>query len=79
MTRRPKRPRAKRKGRAAAKPKADPLDPFIAVGAEALGLAIDKSWMPAVRANLRVTLDHGAKVADFALADDAEPAPVFRA
>jgi hypothetical protein len=83
MTRRPKTSRTGRKVRAAAKSKAitkpDPLDPFIAAGAKALGLAIDKSWMPAVRANLRVTLDHGAKVANFALTDEAEPAPVFKA
>jgi 1-carboxybiuret hydrolase subunit AtzG-like protein len=79
MTRRPKPSTAGRKGRTAAKAKADPLDPFIAAGAKALGLVIDRSWMPAVRTHFRVTLNHGAKVADFALADDAEPAPVFKA
>ena len=35
--------------------------------------------MPAVRGHLQVTLRHGALVAAFALPDDAEPAPVFRA
>jgi hypothetical protein len=35
--------------------------------------------MRAVRANLRVTLDQAAIVAEFPLPDDAEPAPVFRA
>ncbi len=40
---------------------------------------VEKSWMAAVRANLRVTLDQGAMVAEFPLPDDAEPAPVFRA
>jgi hypothetical protein len=42
-------------------------------------LAIDKSWMTAVREHLRVTLAHGAKVASCPLPDDAEPAPVFKA
>jgi hypothetical protein len=32
-----------------------------------------------VRRQLQVTLAHGAKVASFALPDDAEPAPVFEA
>jgi hypothetical protein len=35
--------------------------------------------MRAVSANLRVTLDQAAMVAEFPLPDDAEPAPVFRA
>ena len=52
-----------------------PLDDFIAAGARALDLKIDKSWMPAVRGHLQVTLRHGALVAAFALPDDAEPAP----
>jgi 1-carboxybiuret hydrolase subunit AtzG-like len=61
------------------KPKLDPLDYFIAAGARSLNLKIAKSWMPAVRTHLQVTLRHGALVAAFALADDAEPAPVFEA
>ena len=35
--------------------------------------------MPAVKANLEVTLKHAAIVAEFKLPDDAEPAPVFKA
>ena len=35
--------------------------------------------MPAVRGHLQVTLRLGALVAAFALPDDAEPAPVFKA
>jgi len=72
-----------RKARKAAKPvdgpKVDPLDGFIAAGARALDLKIDKSWLPAVRMNLQVTLRHGGLVAQFVLPDEAEPAPVFRA
>jgi hypothetical protein len=71
-----------RKGRKVAKPakpKRDPLDDFIAAGARALDFEIDKAWMPAVRGHLQVTLRLGALVAGFALPDDAEPAPVFKA
>lgn len=90
MTRRPRKAKTVRKvsrknrskGRKAAKPakpQHDPLDDFIAAGARALDLKIDKAWMPAVRGHLQVTLRHGALVAAFALPDDAEPAPVFKA
>jgi hypothetical protein len=58
---------------------ADPLEDFIAAGARALDLTIEKTWLPAVRANLEVTLRHGRLVGDFALPDDAEPAPMFKA
>jgi hypothetical protein len=57
----------------------EPLDDFIVAGARALDLTIDKAWMPAVRSHLEVTLRHGAMVAAFALPDDAEPAPIFKA
>ena len=86
MTRRPRKSKTVRKvsrnGRKVAKPATltpDPLDDFVAAGARALDLRIDKAWMPAVRGHLQVTLRHGALVAAFALPDDAEPAPVFKA
>ena len=59
--------------------KSQPLDDFIVAGARALDLTIDKAWIPAVRSHLEVTLRHGALVAAFALPDDAEPAPIFKA
>ena len=77
---RPKMTRAARRVRkAVAKAKPDPLDGLITAGAKALELSIDKTWMPAVRTHLRVTLAHGAKVAGFTLPDGTEPAPVFKA
>ena len=87
MSRRPRASRRARKPlrtRAAAKPKRKPskphpLDDFIAAGARALDLKIDKAWLPAVRGHLEVTLHHGALVAAFDLPDDSEPAPVFKA
>jgi hypothetical protein len=56
-----------------------PLDDFIAAAAAALDLPLDPAWKPAVKANLEVTLKHAALVMDFALPDEAEPAPVFKA
>ena len=89
MTRRPQKTKPRslrsRKTRNAAKRAKparhapDPLDDFIVAGARALDLTIDKAWMPAVRGHLEVTLRHGALVSAFALPDDAEPAPVFKA
>lgn len=87
MTRRPKRAVAARKRakpakrKAIAKPaaKRDPLDDFIAAGARSLGLAVDAAWLPAVRTHLEVTLRHGAAVTQFALPDEIDPAPIFKA
>jgi hypothetical protein len=56
-----------------------PLDDFIAAAAAALDLPLDPAWTPAVKANLEVTLKHAALVAEFALPDEAEPAPIFKA
>jgi hypothetical protein len=57
----------------------DPLDDFIDAAARALGLPMGENWRLAVAANLRVTLEHAAAVEAFALPDDAEPGPVFKA
>lgn len=70
--------RAQRPRRTAAKVR-DPLDEMIVAAARALNLPAEPRWLPAIRANLRVTLQHAAAVAEFKLPDDAEPAPVFKA
>jgi len=57
----------------------DPLDDFIQAAAKAFDLPLEPTWQPAVKANLAVTLNYAALVADFSLPDEAEPAPVFRA
>jgi len=62
----------------------DPLtnsefDEVIAAGMRVLGLVIDDAWRPAIRAHLEVNLRLGEQVLEFALADEAEPAPVFEA
>jgi hypothetical protein len=84
MTRRTKKTRVagkpSRKAAKSAKPTPrDPLDDFIAAGARSLGLTIDKSWVPAIRSHLEVTLRLGKLVAEFPLHDETEPAPVFEA
>jgi Protein of unknown function (DUF4089) len=57
----------------------DPLDDYITAAARALDLPIEPDWLPAIKANLAVTLRLGALVQEFDLPDEAEPAPVFRA
>ena len=57
----------------------DKRDDFIEAAAAALGLPLEETWKPAMRANLEVTLKHAATVAEFKLPDEAEPAPVFKA
>jgi hypothetical protein len=57
----------------------DQLDAYIDAAAQALGIPVEPAWKGAVRANLEVTFRLAALVDGKELADDAEPAPVFRA
>jgi Protein of unknown function (DUF4089) len=57
----------------------DALDELIDAAARALGIPVEPQWKPGIRANLQVTLRVAAMVAEFALPDEAEPAPVFEA
>jgi hypothetical protein len=76
----PAKPVAQRKpSKPVTTPKTSPLDSFIDAAASVLGLTIEDAWRPAVAANLRVTFEHAASVEAFALPDDAEPAPIFKA
>jgi Protein of unknown function (DUF4089) len=52
---------------------------LVAAGARALGLKLDPSWEAGVTFNLHLILRHAALVEEFALPDDAEPAPIFHA
>ncbi len=66
--------------RAAAKTKPEnSIDAFVVASAQALGLALDPAWQKSIAFNLRLILRHAALVDEFALPDDAEPAPVFHA
>ena len=60
-------------------PASDALDGFIEAAARALALPIEPQWLAAIKANLKVNLRLAAFVAEFALPDEAEPAPVFTA
>lgn len=55
------------------------IDVLVAASAQALGLALDPTWHKSIAFNLRLILRHAALVDEFALPDDAEPAPVFHA
>ncbi|HEU4379984.1 MAG TPA: DUF4089 domain-containing protein [Hyphomicrobiaceae bacterium] len=55
------------------------LDQYIELAAKALDLPIEPDWLPAIKANLEVTLRLGKEVASLALPDAAEPACVFEA
>ena len=57
----------------------DSIDALVTANAQALGLALDPTWHESIAFNLRLILRHAALVDEFALPDDAEPAPVFHA
>lgn len=57
----------------------DPLLTAIAAASHMLGLKIELAWIPAVRANLEVSLRLGKLVDEFPLPDDHEPASIFKA
>jgi len=74
---RAKRPRS---ARAAAKTRPEnSTDALVGASAQALGLTLDPAWHKSIAFNLRLILRHAALVDEFALPDDAEPAPVFHA
>jgi hypothetical protein len=84
------RPQAKARATSAAKMRArkqpppgrkpaDPLEDFVQAAARALALPLEPQWLAAIKTNLEVNLRMAAFVAEFALPDEAEPAPVFTA
>lgn len=55
------------------------IDTYIDAAAAVLRLDVKPEWKGGVRVNLEVTLRMARQVEDFALPDEAEPAPVFAA
>lgn len=55
------------------------LDAWIDLGTAALGIAVQPDWRAEIRAHLKFTLGRAEVVLAFALPDEADPAPVFRA
>jgi hypothetical protein len=68
--------RARKSGKAAP---SDPLDDFVQAAARVLALPVEPQWLAAIKSNLDVNLRLAAFVAEFALPDEAEPAPIFTA
>jgi hypothetical protein len=66
---------------ATAKPAGAPdiVDALVTAGTAALKLPLEPAWHAGVKFNLQLILRMGALVDEFALPDDAEPAPVFYA
>jgi hypothetical protein len=59
--------------------KPDAMDALVTAAAQALALPIDPAWRGGIRFNLQLVLALAARVDEFALPDDTEPAPVFHA
>ena len=57
----------------------DPLDTAVDALAAALQLPVQPEWKAEVKTQLQVILLHGSRVAEVALPDDTEPAPVYEA
>jgi hypothetical protein len=52
---------------------------LIDAAAAMLALPIEPEWKPEITAHLAVLLQLALSVAEFELADEAEPAPIFEA
>ena len=55
------------------------VEALVEASAQALGFSLDPAWREGIAFNLRLILRHAKRVDEFALPDDAEPAPVFHA
>jgi hypothetical protein len=76
----PARAKRPRPVRVAAKTRPEnSINAFVAASAQALSLTLDLAWHDSIAFNLRLILRHAALVDEFALPNDAEPAPVFHA
>ena len=85
MTRKPlsRKTKSARRARPPARPvrsrKADDMGALAAAGVKALALPIEPAWQAGITLNLQLLFKHAALIDGFALADDSEPGPVFRA
>jgi hypothetical protein len=55
------------------------LDGFIASGTQLLNIPVEPEWQPAIRMHLGISFSFAARVLEFPLPDEADPAPVFHA
>jgi hypothetical protein len=85
MTRKPISRKAKSARRASppARPlrsrKPDDVSTLAAAGVKALALPVEAAWHAGITFNLQLLFKHAALIDSFALPDESEPAPVFRA
>ena len=59
--------------------KPDDVSTLAAAGVRALALPVEPAWHAGITFNLQLLLKHAALIDGFALPDESEPAPVFRA
>jgi hypothetical protein len=59
--------------------KPDAIATLVAASAQALALPLEPVWHAGVIFNLQLLLTSAARVDEFVLPDETEPAPVFRA
>ena len=59
--------------------KPDAIAALVAASAQALALPLEPAWHVGVKFNLQLLLTHAARVDEFLLPGETEPAPVFRA
>jgi hypothetical protein len=59
--------------------KPDDIGMLAAAGAKALALPIEPAWQAGITFNLQLLFKHAALIDGFALPDESEPGPVFRA
>ena len=85
MTRKPISRKAKsaRRARPPARPlrsrKPNDVSALAAAVVKALALPVEPAWHAGITFNLQLLLKHAALIDGFALPDESEPAPVFRA
>jgi Protein of unknown function (DUF4089) len=84
MTRKPlsRKTKSARRARPRARPrsrKPDDVSALAAAGVKALSLPVEPAWHAGITFNLQLLFKHAALIDGFPLADESEPAPVFRA
>jgi Protein of unknown function (DUF4089) len=85
MTRKPlsRKMKSARRARPSAPPprgrNSDDLSALAAAGVTALAVPIEPAWHAGIAFNLQLLFKHAALIDGFALPDESEPAPVFRA
>jgi Protein of unknown function (DUF4089) len=71
--------RAGKPGRPLRAKRPDAFGIVVTAASQLLALPIESSWHAGVTFNLQLLFKHAARIDEFSLAEDIEPAPVFRA